>query len=139
MDGGIFGLLRLIADHRGAVEYDLRHRFGFGLRAVGEDVTLSEVARLAMILRSDPSSAIASKLEGWDYPISREALAILDLYDVTVMANSDTKKGRPKPHPGRPMMIDTADHRRLGNRAGRSNEEIAELLRTHFGQPVAPV
>ena len=128
MDGGIFGLLGLISLHRGAVEYDLRARFGIGLRDVGETVTLSEMARLVVILRADPSSAIASALEGWDYPISREALAILDLYDVTVLANSDTKKGRPKPHGGRPFKLNDRQERKFGDTGGRTRAEVAEIL-----------
>ena len=128
MDGGIFGLLGLIRDHRGAVEYDLRHRFGLGLRDVGGTVTLSEVARLVVILRADPSSAIAAALEGWDFPISREALAIYDLYDLTVLANSDTKKGKPKPRPGRPFPMTDRQERKWGNTGGRTREEVVAIL-----------
>ena len=129
MDGGIFGLLGLISLHRGAVEYDLRQRFGLGLRDVGERVTLAEVARLVVILRSDPSSAITAALEGWAFPIDRTALAMYDLFDVMVMANSDPKKGRPKPHGGRPMPTDTRDVKRIGDTGGRSREEIVDILR----------
>ena len=128
MDGGIFGLLGLIRLHRGAVEYDLRARFGLGLRDVGQRVTLSEVARLVVILRADPSSAIAAALEGWDYPISREALILLDHYDLDVRINSDSKKGRPKPHPGRPFKLDDRQERRYGNTGGRSREEVVKIL-----------
>lgn len=128
MDGGVFGLLGLISLHRGAVEYDLRQRFQIGLRDVGDRVTLSEVARLVVILRSDPSSAIAAALEGWDYPISREALLIADLYDLTVLANSDSKKGRPKPHPGRPFKSDDHRERKYGDTGGRTRAEVVEIL-----------
>lgn len=129
MDGGIFGLLGLIAAHRGAVEYDLRHRFGLGLRDVGDRATLAEVARLVVILRSDPSSAISAALEGWDFPIDRTALILMDLFDVEVMSNSDPKKGKPKPHPGRPYKIDDRKRQRIGDTGGRSPEEIASILR----------
>ena len=128
MGGGIFGLLGLIQSHRGAVEYDLRHRFGLGLRDVGERITLTEVARLATILRRDPSSAIAAALEGWDYPVSREALAIYDLFDVTVLANTDTKGGRPKPHSGRPWKIEDRAQQRYGDTGGRTRAEVVEIL-----------
>lgn len=128
MAGGIFGLLGLIRDHRGAVEYDLRHRFGLGLRDVGDTIALSEMGRLVRILRSDPSSAIAAALEGWDFPISREALIFMDLFDVTVMANSDSKKGKPKPHGGRPYKIERANVQKFGDRAGRTDAEVKEIL-----------
>ncbi|WP_051549262.1 hypothetical protein [Nocardioides sp. URHA0032] len=95
---------------------------------MGDRITLAEVARLAVILRRDPSSAVAAALEGWDYPISREALAILDLYDLTMAANNDSKKGRPKPHGGRPWPLDNKQERRWGNTGGRSREEVVAIL-----------
>jgi hypothetical protein len=137
LDGGIFGLLGLIALHRGAVEYDLRHRFQIGLRDVGRSVTLAEVGRLVVILRRDPSSAITAALEGWDYPIDRTTLAILDLFDVTVLANSDMKKGRPTPHGGRPYSMDRREVTQHGNAAGRSPDEVKAILsRMREGLPV---
>lgn len=89
---------------------------------------MSEVARLVVILRADPSSAIAAALEGWEFPISREALAIYDLYDLTVIANSDTKKGKPKPRPGRPFPMNDRQERKWGNTGGRTREEVVAIL-----------
>jgi len=86
------------------------------------------VARLVVICRSDPSSAIAAALEGWDYPISREALAILDLFDLTVAANSDPKKPRPAPHSGRPYKPDDKTRQRFGDTGGRSRDEVVAIL-----------
>lgn len=129
MAGGVFGLLGLIQSHRGAVEYDLRSRFGLGLRDVGWTISLWEMARLVTILRSDPSSAIASALEGWDYPIDRTALAVLDLHDRFVEANSGKKK--PPPHPGRPWKRDDRQRERKGNAAGRSRAEVVAILNAH--------
>ena len=82
-----------------------------------------------MILRSDPSSAISAALEGWDYPISREALLLADLYDLTGRANSDPKKGKWQPHPGRPWKTDARDRQRIGNPGDRTPDQIAEILR----------
>ena len=127
MDGGIFGLLGLIRDHRGAVEYDLRQRFGLGLRDVGDRIALSEMARLVKILRAEPSSAIAAALEGWGHPISREALILMDQYDLEVQINSDPKKGKPKRYP-RPFPIDDRDVKRYGDAGGRSREEVVAIL-----------
>lgn len=95
---------------------------------MGDRITLSELARLAVILRSDPSSAITAALEGWDYPIDRTTLAIYDLFDVTVMANSDSKKGRPEPHGGRPFRTDRRDVRKYGDTGGRSRAEVVAIL-----------
>ncbi|NUR79985.1 MAG: hypothetical protein HOQ21_06015 [Dermatophilaceae bacterium] len=129
MDGGIFGLLGLIRDHRGAVEYDLRHRFGLGLRDIGDRLTIGEAARLIAICRTDPSSAVTAALEGWDFPISRVALALYDLYDLLLAAISD-RKARPQPRPGRPYSTTTRDTERWGK--ARPAGEVAEIL-NRFG------
>lgn len=134
MDGGIWGLLGLIRDHRGAVEYDFRTRFGFGVRDIGTRCSASEAARLAVILRADPSSMVAAAMEGWAFPISREVLAILDLYDLEHAKAS--KKA--KPHTGRPW-ANLAQQVRHGDAAGRTPEEVKAILRTQFGRSDPPV
>lgn len=131
MDGGVFGLLGLIAAHRGAVEYDWRTRFGLALTDIGGRMSLWEAARLAVILRCDPSSMIAAALEGWDHPISREALVLMDTYDVHTAVNTDPKKGRPKPHTGRPFSVDTRDRQKFGDTGGRSRAEVVAILNAH--------
>jgi hypothetical protein len=93
-----------------------------------------EAIRLAGILRADPSSMLAASMEGWKYPLSREAAAILDLFDLE-HAKANRKA---KPHMGRPW-ADKAETRRRGNAAGRSADEIKAILREQFGQPEAPV
>lgn len=128
--GGICGLLDLIEEHRGALEYDFRTRFpGItdGLDGVPTQMGWGEVVRQVGILRADPSSALASGLAGWDYPISRETLAILDLYDLMMAANSDPKK-RPKPHTGRPFDMSTKTVKKIGKTDGRTRAEIVEIL-----------
>lgn len=95
---------------------------------MGEAITLYELVRLVTILRSDPSSAISAALEGWDYPISREALILADLYDLTGQAN--TTRGKWQPHPGhRPWKTDTRDRQRIGNPGNRTRAEVVEILR----------
>lgn len=133
--GGIWGLLDLIEEHRGAVEYDWRSRFHLGLDSLPESMGWDEAARLALLLRSDPSSAIAAALEGWEFAASREALALYDLFDLEHEVNS---KRKPKPHPGRPWAEKPA-MKQKGNAKGRSPEEMKAILREHFGQPEAPV
>lgn len=95
---------------------------------MGQRITLAEVARLVVILRRDPSSAIAAALEGWDYPISRETLVLADLYDLTGQAN--TAKGKWRSHPGhRPWKTDTREHQQIGNPGNRTRAEVVEILR----------
>ena len=98
------------------------------LSTVPEDMGWAEVVRLTGILRKDPSSAIAASMEGWKYPISREALLFADLYDLTVAANTDSKR-RPKPHPGRPFDVDgSRDVKKYGSTGGRTQAEVVALL-----------
>lgn len=128
--GGICGLLDLIEEHRGPLEYDFRTRFSGiteGLAGVPEQMGWGELLRQVTILRADPSSALAAALAGWDYPISREALAILDLYDLTMAANSDPKK-RVAPHTGRPFNTSSKRTRQVGKTNGRTREQVVEIL-----------
>ncbi len=81
-----------------------------------------------MILRSDPSSAIAASLEGWDHPIDRQTLAVLDLFDLTAAINA---KKTPKPHGGRPWKQSDERRTRSGNARGRTNEQVVAILAAH--------
>lgn len=137
MDGGIWGLLVLARDHRGAVEYDLSTRFPSrcprGLRSVGDTITLTELARLVAILRNDPSSAIVAALSGWEYPMSREALVLADLFDLThsmAWAQGGGKGSRPKPYP-RPFSSKAAGRQRG---KPRPLAEMQARLREKFGR-----
>lgn len=123
MDGGVLGLLGLIRSHRGAVEYDLRHRFGLGLRDVGSTLTIFELARLVVILRSDPASMIAAAIEGWDYPMSREAAIFADLYDLEY-AKTGVKSRKPYPRPYKVK----GKTEKWGDTGGRSREEVVAIL-----------
>lgn len=129
--GGIAELLDLIEERRDALAYDWRTRFHLGLDAVPEVMGWGEAVGHVRILRADPSSMLASAVEGWAFPISREALALYDIFDVTVQVNSDPKKGRPKPHSGRPYEIDGRDKTRRGNAAGRTREQVIAILNAH--------
>ena len=113
----------MIRDHRGAVEYDLRHRFNLGLRDAGDKITLSELGRLMAIVKDDPSSATAAALAGWTHPISREAVILMDLFDLEHAVNS---KKRPKPHPGRPWR--NQSRKQMGKAGTRTNAEVVEIL-----------
>lgn len=128
--GGILALLDLIEDEerRGFLEYDFRTRFQLAVDTLPETMGWDEAARQVRILRADPSSALAANAEGWKFPISREALAIYDLFDVTVMANSDPKKGKPKPHGGRPFEMAQRNVERYGDTGGRSRAEVVAIL-----------
>lgn len=124
--GGIVGLLDLIEEHRGPLEYDWRARFGLPLSVVGTDaMTWGEAARLVTILASDPSSMTAASVGGWDYPTTREALVMMDLFDLQHMSKS---KKKPKPYP-RPWKA-AAARTRVG-RTSMTTEQIDAVLRRH--------
>lgn len=121
----------MIDQHRGAIEYDFRTRFP-GLRrgvdSIGRrDMSWGEATRLLSILRADPSSAFAAALEGWDHPISREALILMDQFDLDVQINSDPKKGKP-PRYRRPFPVEDKQRQRFGNTGGRTRAEVVEIL-----------
>lgn len=76
-------------------------------------------------LSTDPSTHTCAEIQGWDHPVSREVLAILDLFDLEHMVNS---KRRPKPHPGRPFR--DVESKRHGK--ARARGEVVEIL-NRFG------
>ena len=86
-----------------------------------------EAIRLTQLLRRDPSSWVAAALEGWDFPISREAAATLDLFDLEHIKGAGKK--RPKPHGGRPWRSKKVQ--RFGNTGGRTHEQVRAILRAH--------
>ena len=134
--GGILGLLDLIEEHPGAIEYDWRTRFHAPASDIGTAYPWDESLRLVKILRADPSSMIAAAFEGWDHPISREALVLMDLYDLDMQVATGGKV-RDK-HQGRPWRSDDRQRTRKGNAAGRSMAEIRDILNAH-GHSLPPV
>ena len=91
-----------------------------------------EAVGLVKILRADPSSMIAAALEGWSHPISREALILMDQFDLDMAAATSGSKGRkPKPHPGRPWKPSDKTVQKHGNTAGRSRAEVVAILNAH--------
>lgn len=55
-----------------------------------------EAYRLALVLARDPGTAVAAAVAGWAYPLTREALALADLYDLQHTAKA---RKRPRPYP----------------------------------------
>lgn len=80
MDGGIRRFLGVVAAHRGAVEYDFRSRFGLALSDIGTAITITEAARLTMILASDASSRTGAAIEGWPRPVTHEEVALAAIF-----------------------------------------------------------
>ena len=94
--GGIVALTGLIEKHRGAFDYDWRTRFGLGTEDIGGRMSWGEATRQTRTLSLDPSSHIAAALAGWEYPVSREALVLMDLFDLQHISKA---KRKPSPYP----------------------------------------
>lgn len=90
-----------------------------------------EAWSLTNMLTSDPSSRVGAAVQGWSYPLSREAMALADLYDVTLMSNVDKRKrGRVKPYP-RPWETNTDTHRSSKPTVGQETIRAALAARGH--------
>lgn len=123
--GGILGLLDLIGEHRAAVRYDWRARFGMGLdESVPDIIGWDEAVDLVRVLRADPSSQLAAAIEGWDYPLGRTGWMLADLIDVQQAAIF--KKPKPYPRPVKPQDERAKKHR--GNAAGRTPQQVRDIL-----------
>lgn len=59
-------------------------------------MTCGEAWRLLGLLAADPSSHVAAALSGWDHPVSREQIVLMDLFD---LQHASKSKNRPKPYP----------------------------------------
>jgi hypothetical protein len=87
-----------------------------------------EALRLVNRLVLDPSSHVAVALSGWSEPVSREALALMDLFDFQAMcrwADGGKKGPKPKPYP-RPWPAQTK--KRAKPDASLTQEEIVAAL-----------
>ena len=83
-----------------------------------------EAFRLAHVLSRDPSSAVAASVQGWQYPLSRDAMTLADLFDLQHQSKS---KRKPKAYP-RPW----ADSgRRVIGRTKLSRDQLDTILHTH--------
>lgn len=114
----------MIDAHKGAFEYDWRTRFHKPLRVVGRSMPWGEADRLTRILAKDTSSQVGAALAGWQYPASRQALAIFDLYDATAGAHFKRPKKYPRPWDPAP--------KRLGN-ASLTITQLRGVLDQHRG------
>lgn len=126
--GGICGLLDLIEEHKAALRYDWRTRFGRGLdESVPAEIGWDEALDLIRVLRSDPSSMLAAAIEEWAYPLSRTDAILADMWDLSY-AKAGAKKRETYPRPFK-QKHDTTQ--RFGKTEGRSREEIVKILQAH--------
>lgn len=77
---------------------DFREKFRLSIHEVGLSVRYDEAYALIVSLSSDSTSWFHAALADWDYPISREVMALMDLYDLQHQSKSK-KKVKPYPRP----------------------------------------
>lgn len=92
-------------------------------------MTYGEAIRLTRVLLVDPGTAVSASMAGWTYPLSREALALLDLFD---LQHTSKSKRRPQPYP-RPWVA--KDRTRQRGTARLSSAELRDLLDQHRDPP----
>ncbi len=94
--GGIVQLGRILTDYRPELIFDLRALCGVGLH----DVTVPELWALVTVLLRDTRSWVFARMNRWDYPASREHLALAAVRDAIVLTNLSKKdRSRFKPYP----------------------------------------
>lgn len=106
---------------------DWRARFGLALSDLPGVMGWGEAYRLTLQLITDPSSHVAAAVAGWEYPATREALVLMDLYDAYAKATFS----RPKPYP-RPWRNE--DKKRLGKTA-LPQDKVRALLKRRSPTP----
>lgn len=106
--------------HRGAFEYEWRVRFHLPLSVVGRSMAWGEALRLTEVLLQDPSSWLASSMAGWQYPVARTDLVLMDLYD---LQHTSKSKRKPKAYP-RPWLVTN----RTFGRTSLTPEQLRAIL-----------
>jgi hypothetical protein len=84
-----------------------------------------EAYRLTTLLIADPSTRVGAALSSWSHPASREALVLMDLYDLQHQSKS---KRKPKPYP-RPWALPT--RRSWGRGTSLTREALLATLQQH--------
>jgi hypothetical protein len=79
---------------------------------------------LVQMLRLDPTSRMYASIAGWNHPVTREAMVLMDLYD---LQHASKSKRRPKPYP-RPWPLAS---KKLGGKktVRRSVTDVLAILR----------
>lgn len=99
---------------------DFRSIYGVSLWAV----SVAEAWDLIQMLLRDPASRLHAAIAGWEYPVSREWLALADSFDVQLAAISGKRKRKPYPRPF------DSNKKRIGGtkKVRRSAEQVRALL-----------
>lgn len=99
---------------------DFRAIYHVSWDSLGGELSYWEAIHLVRELQNNPQSKLGAAIQGWAFPVSFEWMALAELLDVTVQANS---KRKPKPFP-RPW---GKGEKRIG-RTKLSRDRVIELL-----------
>lgn len=86
------------------------------------------------VLRREPRSWLHAAIAGWQHPVSREWIALADLYDITAARGM---KRRPQPYP-RPMTTRT---KKIGGKrtVRRTLSDALAILRPRRNRELEPL
>lgn len=133
LGGGIAGLVRLIAEHGGALEYDLMTRVGATLGDIPGRIGWT--ALRSFVEHLDASSATVKETDpeiaDWQGP-SRLPMILADIYDLLAVfrwqyATANTKKGKKKPKKPEPYERPGAKREKKGTRVGRDPIPVSQF------------
>jgi hypothetical protein len=117
--GGSIKVLELIEDHPAQLAYDFRARFNLSIDDIGHSISLREASLLIAMLQAHTDSWVFAAVNGWDYPVSREWIALAHTYDLHAAVNS---KQKPKPYPA-PWPVEGE-----GRIGGKTQLSVSEVL-----------
>lgn len=122
--GGILKLLEIAGDYPSEIAYDFRSRFQLSYQEIGVSVSYEEACYLVAVLLRDTSSWLCAAKSSWTYPVSRDWIVTQDLYNLTLLINSNRKK-KPQMYP---TPWEQNKGKKVGNTKGRSQAEIIKRL-----------
>lgn len=96
--GGIYWFRELEEKHTAALVADFRSHYNLSVFDIGINYTWREGIYLAYAILQDTTSLTFAAHNSWDYPASKEYLALLNLLDTLIQVNTDPKKSKFKPY-----------------------------------------
>ncbi len=87
-------------------------------------MSYGEAFRITQHLALDPSSAVCASLNDWAYPLSRDALVLMDIFDLQHLSKSKRKPpAYTRPWPER--------EKRTFARTALARDELMAILNAH--------
>lgn len=94
--GGSVALLRFVEEHRAAIRFDFRDRFGISADDIGDTVSFGEAIDLIDELAVEMGTHLQASMDGWQWPASWSEINQAQLTEAYFNVHRDEKK-RPQP------------------------------------------